>query len=62
MIDNGGIRSLTVLIMEVPCCGGLFKLANFAVSNAARKIPLKVIVIGIQGDVKMEKEFEFAVN
>ena len=54
MIDDAQINTLTVMIMEVPCCGGLIAMAQRALENANRKIPLKKIVVGIQGDIKSE--------
>ncbi|MGP1447023.1 MAG: ATP-binding protein [Candidatus Limimorpha sp.] len=54
MIDVARINTLTVVIMEVPCCSGLLQLAKMAVERAQRKVPVKKIVIGIQGDVKEE--------
>jgi len=51
LIDDARINTLTVMIMEVPCCGGLLKLAHDAAARAARKVPVKCLVIGIQGDV-----------
>lgn len=55
MIDRSLINTLTVIIMEVPCCGGLIQLAQLALAKASRKIPIKKIVIGIQGDVLSEE-------
>lgn len=55
MIDRAAIDTLTVVIMEVPCCGGLLSLTRTAVSQAARKIPVKQVVIGIQGDILKEE-------
>jgi ferredoxin len=54
MIDFGGIRSLTVLTMEVPCCRGLLQLARQAAAAAERKIPLHWVEIGVQGGVLQE--------
>ncbi len=54
MIDNSGINTLTVVIMEVPCCGGLIQMAQAALSNASRKIPLKRVIVSIQGQVTSE--------
>ncbi len=54
MIDGAGINTLTVLTMEVPCCGGLLSMAREALAAAKRKIPVKHIVISLQGDVKSE--------
>ncbi len=51
MIDRSSINTLTVAIMEVPCCGGLLAIAQKAVNDADRKIPLKKIVVGIQGEI-----------
>lgn len=55
MIDKAAINTLTVLIMEVPCCGGLLKLAKDAASESERKVPIKYVVVGIDGKVKREE-------
>jgi len=55
MIDESKINTLTVIIMEVPCCGGLLQIAKMAVQASARKIPVKQIVVGIQGDIVSEE-------
>ena len=51
MIDGSHIQTLTVMMMEVPCCGGLLKLAQMALSRAQRKIPLKTVVVSLQGAI-----------
>ncbi len=43
------------MIMEVPCCGGLLKIAKQAVSMAERIIPVKVTVVSVQGKVLKEE-------
>jgi ribosomal protein L16/L10AE len=43
------------MIMEVPCCGGLLQMARQALANAGRKIPMKVIVVGIKGEILSEE-------
>ena len=55
MIQRSAINTLTVVIMEVPCCGGLLQLAAKSVAESGRKIPLKLIVIGTRGDVLKEE-------
>lgn len=55
MIDGAGINTLTVLIMEVPCCGGLVRIAQTAREQAERNIPVKVIVLGVDGEVRSEE-------
>jgi hypothetical protein len=54
LIDESRINTLTVAIMEVPCCGGLTALAQQAAAKAKRKIPVKEVVIGIEGGVQSE--------
>jgi NAD-dependent dihydropyrimidine dehydrogenase PreA subunit len=51
MIDQSKINTLTVMIMEVPCCAGLAQLASRAVSMAGRKVPLKKVTVGLRGEV-----------
>ena len=55
MILRSAINTLTVLIMEVPCCGGLLALAQKAVAESGRKIPLKLMVVGVKGDILREE-------
>jgi len=47
-------RSLTVLRMEVPCCGGLTHLARQALAAAQVDIPFTETIISIQGEVLRE--------
>ena len=51
LIDEAKINTLTVVIMQVPCCGGLVKLAREALNQAGRKIPVKRVVVGIRGEI-----------
>lgn len=55
MISQAKINTLTVPIMEVPCCGGLVKMALMARQQAGRNIPVKKIVVGIKGDILQEE-------
>jgi len=55
MIDNSSINSLTVIIMEVPCCRGLLQIANQAQAKAKRKIPVKKVIIGVNGNLQTEE-------
>lgn len=54
MVDEAKVNTLTVAIMEVPCCGGLLRLTQDAVEKAKRKVPIKLIVIGIKGEIQKE--------
>jgi len=51
MIDEAKIKSLHVMVMEVPCCSGLMHIAELAANAANRKIPIHKTVVGIQGNV-----------
>ncbi|PIQ89136.1 MAG: 4Fe-4S ferredoxin [Candidatus Omnitrophica bacterium CG11_big_fil_rev_8_21_14_0_20_42_13] len=55
LIDEARINTLTVLTMQVPCCAGLLNLAKSAASSATRKIPLKSIIVSLQGEVLSEE-------
>ncbi len=48
MIDDSKINSLTVAIMEVPCCGGLIRLVEMAMEKSQRKIPVTKVVVKIR--------------
>jgi len=49
MIRHGKLKSLTILRMDVPCCGGLAQLAEKALEQAKRDIPINEITINKQG-------------
>ncbi|MEI6149608.1 MAG: 4Fe-4S ferredoxin [bacterium] len=53
-IDDAKINTLTVLIMQVPCCRGLLALAQEAAAKAKRKVPVKYAIVSLQGDILEE--------
>jgi ferredoxin len=56
LMDHALIESLTVVMMQVPCCRGLLGLAQKARDQAHRKIPLKAMIISIDdGSVLLEE-------
>jgi hypothetical protein len=44
------IKSITVAIMEVPCCRGLDVMAREALRQSEKDIPLETIIIGVDGE------------
>jgi NAD-dependent dihydropyrimidine dehydrogenase PreA subunit len=54
MIDVSRINTITVMMMEVPCCGGLLQMVRAALGKTSRKVPVKKIVVGINGEVLQE--------
>jgi NAD-dependent dihydropyrimidine dehydrogenase PreA subunit len=57
LIDHAQINTLTVAIMEVPCCRGLVGLAQEAVARAKRKVPVKSVVIGIKDGAVLSEQW-----
>ena len=55
MVDESKINTLTVIMMEVPCCRGLLQIAHAALQGTKRKVPLKAIIISTRGDVISEE-------
>jgi len=46
------INSITVIRMEVPCCGGIFNAVKTAMLNSKKIVPYQELVIGINGEIK----------
>jgi Pyruvate/2-oxoacid:ferredoxin oxidoreductase delta subunit len=53
---------ITILRMEVPCCGGLAQVAVAARNEATPECPLEVHTIGIHGDVTVQKAYDNVVS
>jgi len=56
LIEGSKICSITVLIMEVPCCRGLVRLVQESVARATRTVPVKVQVLDIGGTLIHEEQ------
>jgi hypothetical protein len=50
IFSANAIKSITVAIMEVPCCRGLDVMVREALGKSGMDIPLESIVIGIDGE------------
>lgn len=51
MIDIAKLNTITVMMMEVPCCGGLLNMVRTALVSASRKVPVKKVIVGMNGEV-----------
>ena len=51
ILQQNDIRSLTIVRMEVPCCGGIQMAAQNAVKASGKFIPWQVVVIGTDGQI-----------
>lgn len=54
-IKEARVNTLTVMMMEVPCCGGLLQLVKTALAHAGRKLPVKKVVVSVTGEVLAEE-------
>jgi NAD-dependent dihydropyrimidine dehydrogenase PreA subunit len=54
LIDQARINTLTVMMMQVPCCGGLLQMVKAATTNAGRKVPVKAVIVGVEGEILRE--------
>ena len=51
IIRNNDIQSVTVVRMEVPCCGGLERAAKTALQDSGKFIPWQVVTISVDGRI-----------
>ena len=51
IIKNNDIKSITIVRMEVPCCGGLQRAAENALRNSGKFIPWQVVTITRDGQI-----------
>lgn len=54
MIDTAKVNTVTVMMMEVPCCGGLMQMVRAALTRASRKVPVKAVIVSIDGRILQE--------
>ncbi|MDR1534147.1 MAG: ferredoxin, partial [Planctomycetota bacterium] len=52
IMANNGIKSLAVVRMEVPCCGGIERAAAAALKNSGKSIPWRVVTFGTDGGTR----------
>lgn len=54
IIANNNIKSVTIVRMEVPCCGGLQYAAEEALKASGKFLPWRVVTISIDGKILEE--------
>lgn len=54
LIDEAKINTLTVMMMQVPCCGGLLQMVQMAAAQSQRKVPVKKVIVGVEGEILHE--------
>ena len=50
IFSANGVKSITVAIMEVPCCRGLDIMVREALAKSGKQIPFESLIIGINGE------------
>jgi hypothetical protein len=50
IFSQNEVKSITVAIMEVPCCRGLDVMVRQALAKSGKEIPLETAIIGINGE------------
>lgn len=51
IIKNNDIKSVTVVRMEVPCCGGIEHAVVAALKESGKMIPWQVVIISTDGQI-----------
>ncbi len=51
ILKNNDIKSVTVVRMEVPCCGGIEAAVKTALQNSGKMIPWQVVTLSTEGDI-----------
>jgi Pyruvate/2-oxoacid:ferredoxin oxidoreductase delta subunit len=55
IVARGEVRSVTVVRMEVPCCGGISRLAREAIAASGRDVPLREVIVGADGAIRSDR-------
>jgi Fe-S-cluster-containing hydrogenase component 2 len=58
IIKNNDIQSVTVVRMEVPCCGGIETATKNALQNSGKFIPWSVVTIATDGTILDKSRYE----
>ncbi len=51
ILSSNDIKSVTILRMEVPCCGGIVRAAEGAVGVSGKDIPVRTVIISTDGEI-----------
>ncbi|KUO48916.1 MAG: hypothetical protein APF76_09715 [Desulfitibacter sp. BRH_c19] len=51
ILKSNNIRKITIVRMEVPCCGGLNSIVSEAISQSGKEVPVETKTLSIQGKI-----------
>jgi Pyruvate/2-oxoacid:ferredoxin oxidoreductase delta subunit len=56
LIDESEIQSISVMVMQVPCCSGLVNLTQAALQKSKKSVPVTLTIVGIRGKILSEQQ------
>ena len=51
IIRQNDIKSLTIVRMQVPCCGGITAAVERAIAASGKRIPMRVVILSTDGRI-----------
>jgi Fe-S-cluster-containing hydrogenase component 2 len=60
ILEKGKLRSLTVLIMEVPCCSAMLQIVKKARDEAGSQVPVRQVVVSTRGQILDDRNWQDA--
>jgi ferredoxin len=52
ILKKNDVKSITVAVMEVPCCSGLNRIVDWAIKTSGKEIPMRKLKVGIGGELR----------
>ena len=51
VFKTADVKSITVVVMEVPCCGGLPMIVEKGLEQSGKSVPMEKVIISVRGEV-----------
>lgn len=51
ILQSNNVKSISLVRMEVPCCGGLVRAVHTAIGNSGKNIPLETTILSAEGNI-----------
>jgi ferredoxin len=51
ILKQNNVRSLTIAVMEVPCCSGLRRIAELALQASGKMMPTQTLMVSVKGEI-----------
>ncbi|MBW2265681.1 MAG: 4Fe-4S ferredoxin, partial [Deltaproteobacteria bacterium] len=56
IFNSANIKSITIVVMEVPCCNGLPIIVDKGMKMAGKKVPMEIVMISTRGEILERKK------